>query len=249
MTNRTLFLKSFTAGACACAVIALFTSLPARSFAQDVRTVIDKSKIPATAGKPSGFVPAGWKIEEQLTGDLNSDSKPDYLLKLIEDKPTESKDGVRIDRARALVVVLQDADGKLKNAAVADKLLQCTGCGGALYGLTDAPANLKIEKGVIVVEQDHGSRTTSDVTFRFRFEPETAKFLLIGFDYKSGDRATGDAASESTNYITGTRITTTSNGKDKKDTTTKTTVPKSKTYLDQIDYEKFEEEASGRVDG
>jgi hypothetical protein len=233
----------------ACAWIALFAAFPVTSLAQPDRAAIDKSKIPATAAKPSGFVPAGWKIEEQITGDLNGDSKPDYVLKLVEDKPKESKDGIQIERVRALVVVLQEADGKLRNVAVADRLLQCTGCGGALYGLVDAPASVKIEKGVIIVQQDHGSRTVSDMTFRFRLEPETSRFLLIGFDYHSGDRATGDAASESTNYITGARITTQSNGKGKKDTTTRSQVAKTKTYLDQIDYEKFEEEASGRVDG
>ena len=109
----------------------------------------------------------------------------------------------------------------------------------------DAPANVKIEKGVIIVNQDHGSRELSEVTFRFRFEAESGKFLLIGFDYAEHDRATGSSATESTNYITGARITTTGNGK--KDTTVKSTVKKSKIYIDQIDNEKFEEDASKRL--
>jgi hypothetical protein len=245
MTNR--FFGSFTTGTFVCTLFVLF--MAAMAFAQDDRGAIDKSKIPPTADKLSGFVPAGWKIEQQINGDVNADGVADNLLKLVEDKPSEDKEGVKIDRARALVVVLKGADGKLMNAAVADKLLQCTGCGGAFYGVVDAPADVKIEKGVIIVDQDHGSRTVSGMTFRFRFESATGKFLLIGFDYRSGDRATGDAASESTNYVTGARITIQSAGKGKKDSVTRSQVSKTKTYIDQVDYEKFEEEASSRVDG
>src|SRR5205814_10666602 len=143
----------------------------------------------------------------------------------------------RSDRARALIVLLQGADGKLSRAAIADKLLQCTGCGGAFYGVVDAPANVKVENNVIVVEQDHGSREVSDVTFRFRYDPASQRFILIGFDYAERDRANGKSASESTNYLTGVRKT---NGK-------ASTVPKTKVFMDDVDYEKLEEGAVKRL--
>lgn len=240
-------LKTLVTSTFACTLLML--SGVSLSFAQSDRPAIDKSKIPATADKLTGFVPSGWKIEEQINGDVNADSISDVLLKLVEDKPKEDKEGRQIDRARALVVVLKGTDGKLTNGAVADKLLQCTGCGGAFYGVVDAPADVKVDKGVIIVDQDHGSREVSGMTFRFRFESASGKFLLIGFDYRSGDRATGDAASESTNYATGARISTRSNAKGKKDSVSRSQAPKTKTYIDQVDYEKFEEEASARIDG
>jgi len=213
----------------------------ASSFAQDAAP-IDKSKIPATGDKAASFVPAGWKIEEQIKGDVNADTKPDIVLKLVEDKPSTTKDDIKVDRSRALVVLLALDDGKLKNAAVADKLLQCTGCGGAFYGFVDAPANVKIEKGVIVVDQDHGSRDVSEMTFRFRYEASTEKFLLIGFDYSNDDRATGDSASESTNYVTGVRITKSGKGKGKSSKVSKTRI-----YIDDADYQTLEEKASARL--
>ena len=67
---------------CACAL-----TLPALCSGQDERVVIDKSLVPATADDVQKFVPRGWKIEEQIKGDLNADSVADYALKLVEDKP------------------------------------------------------------------------------------------------------------------------------------------------------------------
>ena len=213
-----------------------FVALASWCSAQDDRTTIKKSLIPATGSDTRDFIPAGWKLEEQQSSDLDNDGTADYILKLIETKPAKTSDGMPNDRARALIVLLQGADGKLSRAAVADKLLQCTGCGGALYG--EAPANVKIENyNVILVEQDHGSREVSDVTFRFRYDATSKRFILIGFDYAERDRATGKSASESTNYLTGVRKT---NGR-------ASTITKTKMFLDDVDYEKLEEDAVKRL--
>jgi hypothetical protein len=112
------------------AVVALLL-LPPFCVAQEGRNLIDKSRIPVAADSIAKFVPAGWKIEEQLVGDLDGDSVPDYAVKLVEDKPAKDSDDVATERQRALLIVLQNAAGKLTRAAVADKLLQCTHCGGA----------------------------------------------------------------------------------------------------------------------
>ena len=217
---------------------------PLVGLGQDDRILIDKAAIPPAGSHVKDFVPAGWKIEEQLSGDLNGDGSPDYVLKLIEDKPAKNPDDVANDRARALVVLLQNGD-KLSRAAVADKLLQCTGCGGAFYGVVEAPANVKIEKAVIVVDQDHGSRELTNMTFRFRYDASTGQFILIGFDYAVADRATANTMSESTNYLTGARITT--RGKGKRDKQTRSTIAVKKVSLESVDYEKFEEAADKRV--
>ncbi len=213
-----------------------FVALTSWCFAQDERTTLRKSLIPATGSDPRDFIPAGWKLEEQLSSDLNGDGTADYLLKLIENKPAKNPDEMN-DRARALIVLLHGFDGKLSPAAIADKLLQCTGCGGAFYGVVDAPANVKIENNVIVVEQDHGSREVSDTRYRFRYDPASQRFILIGFDYAERDRANGKDTSESTNYLTGVRKT---NGR-------ASTVPKTKIFMDDVDYEKFEEGAVKRL--
>ena len=209
--------------------------------AQETETTINKSLIPLQANALSKFVPPGWEIEKKLTADLNADSLPDFALELIENKPEKDQSGDPTERARALVIVLQNQDGKLARAGVADKLLQCTRCGGAFYGVLEAPTNVKIEKGVLVVEQDHGSRDLTNTTYRFRYEHETQRLMLIGFDFSDTDRLTGKDVSESTNYLTGVRRVT--RGK----ATTSSTIPRKKIFIEDVDYEKFEEEAEKRL--
>ncbi len=136
---------------------------------------------------------------------------------------------------------IEKKDGKLTRVGVADKLLQCTRCGGAFYGVVESPANVKIEKGVIVVEQDHGSRDLTDTTYRFRYDPETQRFVLIGFDFADVDRLTGKDVAESTNYLTGVRKVT--RGK----ASTSSTTPRKKIFIEDVDYEKFEEDAEKRL--
>lgn len=228
---------------CLFALFLVGSVLPALT--QEDKVNIDKSRIPAVGGEVKDFVPPGWKIEEQVAGDLNGDSVPDYALKLVEDKPAKDKDDAATERQRALVIVLRNKDGKLSRAAVTDRLLQCTRCGGAFYGMMESPANVKIEKGVLIVEQDHGSREIGDETFRFRYETETGKFALIGFDYAYHDRLTAEAMAESTNYLTGVRKTF--RGKGRRDSTSKTVVPRQKIYIEQVDDGKFEEAVTKRL--
>lgn len=225
------------------AMVALML-LPPLCFAQQLNR-INKSRIPTEADSIEKFIPAGWKTEEQVTGDLNGDSVPDYAVKLVEEKPAKDKNDVAIERQRALVIVLQQPSGKLSRAAVADRLLQCTRCGGAFYGVSESPANVQIEKGLIVVDQDHGSRNLTNTTYRFRYDAPSQQFILIGFDYADADRATANVISESTNYLTGVRIVTRSKGS--RDVKSRSTIPVRKTSIEQVDSEKFEEAAAKRL--
>jgi hypothetical protein len=205
---------------------------------QDAQGQLNKSQIPATGRDPHDFIPAGWKVEEQLSADLDGDGVTDYVLKLIEDKPAKTADDAVNDRARSLVVLLADTGGKLARAAVADKLLQCTQCGGAFYGSVETPAEVTIDpKGVIVVAQDHGSNEVSNSTFRFRYDASSKRFVLIGFDYADRDRATAKVVAETTNYLTGVRKI---NGRT-------AVVSKAKIFMDDVDYEKFEDAAAKRL--
>lgn len=71
-------------------------------------------------------------------------------------------------------------------------------------------------------------------------------FILIGFDYASRDRAVGDGSTESMNYyLTGKRITTT--GKGKKTTSNTTLVQKMRYSIEEVDADKFDEEATKRL--
>ncbi|MGQ0761440.1 MAG: hypothetical protein ACT4OT_05415 [Acidobacteriota bacterium] len=215
------------------------------TFAQDEAGTIDVSRIPAHAKDAASFVPAGWKIEEQVAGDLNGDSLPDYVLKLVEDKPAKDADDMPTERGRALVIALAATDGIFKRAGVADKLLQCTRCGGAFYGVVETPAGVTIEKGVVVVEQDHGSRNLTNTTYKFRFEPATQRFRLIGFELADADRLTAQVVSESSNYLTNSRVITRSKGN--RDLKTKSRLSRHKFYLEDVSSEEFEMAAYKRL--
>lgn len=211
--------------------------------AQDGRPGINIEAIARSGEKAGDFVPKGWKIEEKISGDLNDDGTDDHVLKLIEDVASTPDDPA--NRSRALVILFASSDGKLMRAAATDKLLQCTSCGGAFYGIADASANVKIVKGVLIVDQDRGSRWVTETTYRFRYDEQPSMFILIGFDYTSRDRVNGDVSSETTNYLTGKRITTT--GKGKKTTSKTTVVQKMRYSLEEVDAEKFDEESTKRL--
>jgi hypothetical protein len=223
-------------------LLVFFTS---SAIAQDEAGTFDKSRVPAQADKPEKFAPAGWKIEQQVTGDLNADGVADYALKLVEAKAEKDADGDPTERGRALIIALATKGGGLARAGVADNLLQCTRCGGAFYGVVETPTEVTIEKGILVVQQDHGSREITNTTYRFRYEAATGKFVLIGFDLVNSDRATAQVTSESINYLTGAREETRSKGE--KDMKTRSTIPKRKIYLDDISADEMEMAAYKRL--
>lgn len=223
-------------------ICTIFLIAPSVSFAQQTKAAIDKSKIPSEGTDAKEFVPPEWSIEEQVAGDLNGDGLPDLALKLIQ-VAREVNEDTPIERQRALVILFKGKDGKLHRAAVADKLLQCTSCGGAFYGVSPAPANVKIDKGVLIVNQDHGSRNVVEQTFRFRYEPAIEKFALIGLDVTDRDRATGEVVAESTNFLTGRKIIKRSqhNKRLKRDVTKTTsgTVAKKRLTIEEVNSEEY----------
>ncbi|NJR19308.1 MAG: hypothetical protein HC785_28930 [Calothrix sp. CSU_2_0] len=50
--------------------------------AQSVRS-LNPSLVPTQGKTVQDFVPKGWKIQDKVEGDINSDSKPDTVLTLI----------------------------------------------------------------------------------------------------------------------------------------------------------------------
>lgn len=224
-----------------CALIVMSSTLSA---AQGGGAAFDRSKLPEAGRSAADFVPAGWVLEGQVAGDLNGDAVPDLALKLIQEKPAGAKEDEIVERQRSLVVLFRSRDGDMRRAGVADKVLQCTSCGGAFYGVVEAPVEVKIERGVIVVKQDFGSREITEHTYRFRHDPAAGRFVLVGFDSTSRDRLTGTVTRESTNYLTGKKIITTTTppktarGRDTVRTTTEA-VARKRTPMEEVSSENF----------
>ncbi|UYZ60981.1 hypothetical protein [Hymenobacter latericus] len=164
--------------------------------------VLDARRLPLAAAQPAAFVPKGWQLEQQLSGDLNADQRPDKVLMLIEQQSPDPDDDTRY---RALVVLLTQPNGSLQRVGVGGKLLYCTSCFGALGGEGTRP-ELRIARGVLLVSHYAGSRWAYQVLQRFRYEGATGRMRLIGEDYTSTDRASGASKSLSTNMLNGQQV-------------------------------------------
>ncbi|MEO6725515.1 MAG: hypothetical protein ABIU20_02790 [Blastocatellia bacterium] len=169
---------------------------------------IDVAKLPGKAAMVREFVPSGWTIEAQIEGDLNKDSIPDLAVTLVEQMPANADKDNPPERQRALLLLFKTTDGKFSRAALANKVLLCTRCGGAFYGMVETPVNVEISNGVVIVKQEYGSRELTEETFRFRYEPESRQFAFIGMDVKSFDRMLGKGVTESSNFLIGVKFIT-----------------------------------------
>ncbi|PXX41521.1 hypothetical protein [Undibacterium pigrum] len=176
------------------AALLLGTVLHQGSQAQQ-STVFGK-KMPATGQALQDFVPSGWKVENQVSGDLNADGVADIAAVLVEGKNTAD------DRQRGLIVLSASTGKGYSVLGSNGKLLQCQGCGGIKDGV-----NLTIKNGVLIVSQYSGSREYSVYTWRFRLDAASQRLQMIGIDEEEADGMVGKGATVSTNLLTGQQIT------------------------------------------
>jgi hypothetical protein len=207
------------------------------------RRLLDPQLVPAEGRAARDFVPKGWKVETDegvVSGDLNRDGSPDAVLRLVEDLPVEGPDGTLNTRHRALVILLAKPGGGFTRAAVAARLLGCSLCYGALGDPEGGNIQIGIKGGVLDVSQLSGSREATDLTLRFRHDPATGRFQLVGEERSDYDRAAGGGTGTSTNYLTGVRVakTTTVGRGGRESTTSRTTrVPRTRRFIEDVDYE------------
>ncbi|MFZ6712301.1 hypothetical protein [Undibacterium sp. TC9W] len=154
-------------------------------------------KLPATAQALRDFVPSGWTVENQVSGDLNGDGLADIAAVVVEGKGTAEA----YDRQRGLIVLLAGAGKGYSLLGSNDKLLQCQGCGGVKDGV-----NVAVKNGVLVVSQYSGSREYSVYTWRFRLDAASQRLQMIGIDEEEADGMVGKGSTVSTNLLTGQQI-------------------------------------------
>ncbi len=217
--------------------LGLLLFLPLSALAQEP-TPLDLSKVPQEGKTPQDFVPSGWKIEATARGDLDKNGSEDVVLQLVEAKPAESAEGTLTERSRALLVLLSSEGGKLRRAGASNRVLYCIGCQGMLGG--GEGGVVKLDKGVLIIDQLRGSRDMVHTTLRFRYDPKEKRFVLIGEDVEQTDRALGSTESQSTNLLTGTKVTEKRQFDQKKNkdvilSSKKEKVPVRKRYLEDVD--------------
>ena len=170
--------------------------------AQEQIKRINAAELPVESATAGDFVPRDWEIEKEVNGDLNGDSAPDVVIKLVEKKAPDSNDLDPPVRRRALLILFKLPNGRLRRVAFADKVLQCGFC------MEGAPPDVEIAKGVIIITLDYGGHAVANETYRFRFDLRTERFALIGMDYDVLNLRDDRGYSESTNFLTGVKIST-----------------------------------------
>ena len=169
---------------------------------------LDIHRVAQIAQSANGFAPRGWETEAIARGDLNKDGRADAVIVLVEDKPANGKSDDFINRPRALVIALNTKSG-WQRVGFSNQLLMGTGDGGAFYGVSPAPVQVAIEKGVVLVNMEFGSREVTATTHRLRWEPKRRAVYVIGLDSITHDRLDGSAIIVSANYLTGVKTTKT----------------------------------------
>jgi len=158
--------------------------------------------IPREGKALADFVPKGWSVATQASGDLNNDGIADVAAILVQGDPEKTPLEDEDESSRAVIVLLGRPDGKHTLAGTNDNLLQCRGCLGVKEGVV-----IGIKKGVVVLEQYGGSREYTVEVWRFRYDPQSRRFVLIGRDIENADGALGTGTTESSNYLTGQKVT------------------------------------------
>lgn len=181
----------------------------------------------------SAFAPRNWHIEKQINGDLNRDGRPDAALVLVQNKPPRDDADNPAPRARALVIAQRD--GKAwRRAGFNNTLLLGTRDGGAFYGFMETPVTVSIKNGVVIIEQEAGSREITQQTYRFRHDRKLNHFVLIGYDQIDSDRLTGEVKNQSANFLTGRKRTVTMRANSNRAITKNTTLSRTPRFLESV---------------
>lgn len=166
-------------------------------------------QLPEHASTAKGFVPRGWLLEIQKSGDLNNDGRRDLLLVLRENNPENiiEPDGLGENpldtNPRILAVAFKKPGGgyvlAMQNHTVIARHVESN--------LSDVLENggVAIVRGNLRVDTQFfanaGSWWMSNTTFTFRYLQ--GGFKLIGYDSFSMNRATHEIDKISINYLTG----------------------------------------------
>lgn len=154
--------------------------------------------LPAEGRALTDFVPQGWAVEDQANGDLNGDGVADLVAVLVQNDQVQGDE----QPERAMIVLLSQGKAQFVMAGTNDSIFQCKGCGGVKEG-----AGVSIRKGVIIATQSSGSREFASETWRFRYDFPKRRFVIIGNDLETGDGLEGTGTKQSSNYLTGQKIT------------------------------------------
>lgn len=191
----------------------LFSAVLPMWAAQEALPEVGYPTLTPTASDAQGFVPDGWSLQAQQTGDLNGDGLPDLALALQQqDLRNIVSEGVicgeTVDtNPRIFAVAMAQPRGgyrlmvqnhtlipRYDNACAEDWF---SGDGVAESGLEVARGAVRVRLGRFMTA---GGWEMGSTTYTFRWQDEVLR--LIGFDYTNVRRNTGEMEALSINYLT-----------------------------------------------
>ncbi len=190
-------------------LLAAFLATPA--LGQDfVVPPADYPTLPAEAAGAEGFVPKGWRLEAQASGDLNKDGIADLAIVLQDTDPAKlvEHDGLGASpldsNPRLLAVAFGERGGDYKLATTNHTLIPRR-VDPVIADPLDEAGGIGIARGGLQIKlylfSSAGSWDTRDASFTFRWQK--GAFRLIGFDATNVQRNTGVVETNSVNYLTG----------------------------------------------
>ncbi len=165
-------------------------------------------RLPRDAASAEAFVPRGWRLEAQASGDLDADGVRDLALVLRQADPADTVRLPELDepfdtKPRILAVALREtANGRFVLNVENHRLIP-----RHVNPSQEDPfeaSDLRIERGVLKVGlslfMTAGGWETARSTYTFGHRD--GRFSLIGFDRFTAHRARGDTREVSVNYLT-----------------------------------------------
>lgn len=197
-------------GGRATAAFVLLGLLSATASAQELEIPPAKyPDLPAVGSRVEDFVPAGWKLEQSLAGDLNKDGVDDIAIVLREENPANVLKNERLGEnpfnTNPRILAAAFGSGGVYKLALQDHSLIPRRESPTLDDPMDEGGGISIDRGSLVVNlrffASAGAWETFSSAFRLRHDGET--FRLIGYDKNWVHRASGEEQTTSINYITG----------------------------------------------
>ncbi len=186
------------------------------------------------AASAEGFVPAGWKLEKQIAGDLNADGIADLVLVLRQTDPNNviSHDILGENPLDTNPRILAVAFGRASPSGFVLALENHTLIPRREVPTADDPLSERggvvLEKGTLRIKLNYftsaGGWSTSLTSHTFRWQNQ--RFELIGFDRRELMRNSGEEREVSINYSTARMSITTGNMESNKKTVSWRNLPR-----------------------
>src|SRR5574338_633545 len=90
-------------------------------------SILSKAQDKTLPSEARPFLPAGYEMLDYITGDINNDKKTDAIL--LCRRPDEDS-VMEEELIRPMLILVRQADGKLKQAVRNDHAILCRHCGG-----------------------------------------------------------------------------------------------------------------------